>query len=77
MKDDDQFLDEDLGEFTANQLPPGAVVVDARDPATMLKSLTAALGEDNGCQLFSTMTGIHLMDNKLIPSRATEYDTIH
>lgn len=84
MKDEDLFqdafesLEEEFGESSAtSNLAQGAYIVDTSNLPAMLKSLIAALGEDNGNQLFSNMTGVHVLDGKLIPSHATEYDTLH
>ena len=84
MKDDDlvqdafEALDEEFGDESAtSNLLNGAYIIDTSNLPALLTSLVAALGEDNGTQMFSNVTGVHVIDGKLVPSHATAYDTIH
>ncbi len=84
MKDDDEQMQakdsfdivED-GAGTHNIRGLGTVVVDTSSPQAMLLGLVTTLGDIYGNQMFSNLTGIHMLDGVLIPSRITEWDTLH
>lgn len=72
IQDTCEFDDADV-----NQVPRNTVFVDCSNLENMRASLIASLGKDTGDQMFSNLTGVHVIDGKLIASLATENDTIH
>lgn len=85
MKNDDDVCNNDTNlneeETLKNQLNQqnitGAYIIDASNLTTMYNSLVASFGDQNGSQLFTNMTGIHVLNGNLIPSMALEYDIIN
>ena len=81
MKDNNQnsnaadSSDDDLP--THNVQGMGTLLLDTSSPHAMLSGLVSTLGETYGYQMFSNLTGIHVLDGALIPSCITEYDILH
>ncbi len=53
------------------------LVLDTSSPKAMYDGLVATLGDVYGIQMFSNLTGIHMLDGKLLPSCITDYDILH
>ena len=81
MKDDDeQFQGQDIDELGAGTHAiqrMDTLVLDTSSPKAMYDGLVATLGDVYGIQMFSNLTGIHMLDGKLLPSCITDYDILH
>ena len=67
-------MDEDNSHSISGM---GTVVLDTSSPIAMYDGLVATLGVVYGNQMFSNLTGIHVLNGKLLPSGITEFDILH